>query len=611
MLLDARNPFCKDWLKDTGTDLYAVSPEGELMAQLGNNPRLVGTWTVQLLLAVTLTLPVSLPALAGTTTYSYDVQGRLIGVVTPNGATQTIVVFAFDNAGNRTKIQMSCQDVLAPNAPTGLTATVMASNRIRLNWSAITDACGRAVAAYKVYRGNSNVASVGATTYDDKNLAPNTPYTYAVTAVDTANLESAKSATSSANTPPGADTTPPSVPSGLQGVAISGTWINLAWGASQDNSGGSGLAGYDIFRNGAQIGSSTVASYADSSLISGSTYSYQVRAFDVTGNKSALSNAVTVVTPDTVSPSAPGVPVISAITGTSAVASWSPATDNLGVTGYRYSLNAKASWTVSSSSPATLGGLSPYTRYTVVVQARDAAGNWGPDASIDFTTLDTVPPGAPGSITISGITANAFTANWLPASDNVGVVNYRYSVNGGTSWVSSGGARTATVSGLALNTNYTLLVQASDAAGNWGPSASASVKTAAYYTEVFAYTGGSLSVNNGLGIRTGFLSGGFGSLSPSTTVNGRSIGSYYSSMDYYFDGMDFSVMNVSTFLTVGGFSANPGAAWLQSVGGAGGSVLTGASATFSCSGSGPLVCVWSWPQYSDMSGSVTMTLVHQ
>ena len=45
------------------------------------------------------------------------------------------------------------------------------------------------------------------------------------------------------------DTTPPSVP-GTLSYTQSGTTITLNWGASTDNAGGSGMAGYDIYRNG-------------------------------------------------------------------------------------------------------------------------------------------------------------------------------------------------------------------------------------------------------------------------------------------------------------------------------------------------------------------------
>jgi len=43
----------------------------------------------------------SLNANAGTTTYKYDVQGRVIEIDYPNG---TVVTYTYDNAGNRTKV---------------------------------------------------------------------------------------------------------------------------------------------------------------------------------------------------------------------------------------------------------------------------------------------------------------------------------------------------------------------------------------------------------------------------------------------------------------------------------------------------------------------------
>lgn len=40
-------------------------------------------------------------ALAGTTTYTYDTQGRVIQVAYSNG---TVVTYAYDKAGNRTQV---------------------------------------------------------------------------------------------------------------------------------------------------------------------------------------------------------------------------------------------------------------------------------------------------------------------------------------------------------------------------------------------------------------------------------------------------------------------------------------------------------------------------
>src|SRR5690606_2652361 len=49
-----------------------------------------------------------------------------------------------------------------------------------------------------------------------------------------------------------ADVTPPGVPTGLNAVNRGPRSIQLAWNASSDNPGGSGVAGYDVYRNGAQ-----------------------------------------------------------------------------------------------------------------------------------------------------------------------------------------------------------------------------------------------------------------------------------------------------------------------------------------------------------------------
>ena len=53
------------------------------------------------------------------------------------------------------------------------------------------------------------------------------------------------------------DTTPPSVPAGLTFGSATATSITFSWAASTDNTGGSGVASYIVFRNGAKVGTST------------------------------------------------------------------------------------------------------------------------------------------------------------------------------------------------------------------------------------------------------------------------------------------------------------------------------------------------------------------
>ncbi|MFD6564884.1 CARDB domain-containing protein [Micromonospora profundi] len=89
----------------------------------------------------------------------------------------------------------------------------------------------------------------------------------------------------------GGDTTAPSVP-GTLSQSTSGSTITLNWGASTD-SGGSGLAGYNVYRDGNLIATlGTVLTYQDTQP-STATVSYHVRARDGAGNLSGNSNTVT------------------------------------------------------------------------------------------------------------------------------------------------------------------------------------------------------------------------------------------------------------------------------------------------------------------------------
>jgi chitodextrinase len=95
---------------------------------------------------------------------------------------------------------------------------------------------------------------------------------------------------------PSADTTAPSVPTGLAAPSKTSTSVSLTWTASTD---ASGIAGYDVYRNGSLVGSPASVSYTDSGLSAGATYSYTVRARDTAGNVSALSTALSVTTSTT------------------------------------------------------------------------------------------------------------------------------------------------------------------------------------------------------------------------------------------------------------------------------------------------------------------------
>ena len=131
-------------------------------------------------------------------------------------------------------------------------------------------------------------------------VVPATTYGYFVVAFDDAAPpnESGPTPVVQIRTPSAADTVAPAVPANVQAVASGPTQVNLTWDASAD-AGGSGLAGYRIFRNGgtAPIATVAIASYSDINLTAGTAYTYVVRAFDGAGNVSGPSNAVSITTP--------------------------------------------------------------------------------------------------------------------------------------------------------------------------------------------------------------------------------------------------------------------------------------------------------------------------
>ncbi len=82
------------------------------------------------------------------------------------------------------------------------------------------------------------------------------------------------------------DVAPPTIPQNLQPDIIGGRSVTIKWDASTDNI---GVTGYDIYRDGVGVGSSTSTTFTDSSLLPNTLYNYQVLAKDAAGNLSVLS----------------------------------------------------------------------------------------------------------------------------------------------------------------------------------------------------------------------------------------------------------------------------------------------------------------------------------
>ena len=152
------------------------------------------------------------------------------------------------------------------------------------------------------------------------------------------------------------------------------TTTNLSWSGATDNV---AVTGYDVYKDGVLLGSTTATTYAVSGLTASTAYSFTVKAKDAAGNTSVDSNTVSVTTLDiVVDTTAPTAPTLSAsgTTTTTTNLSWSGATDNIGVTGYDVYQNGTFKASTAGTTYAVTG-LTAATAYTFYVRAKDAAGN--------------------------------------------------------------------------------------------------------------------------------------------------------------------------------------------------------------------------------------------
>lgn len=285
------------------------------------------------------------------------------------------------------------------------------------------------------------------------------------------------------------DTTAPSVPQALQATPASSTTINLTWNASTDNAGGSGVASYRVQRGGATVAASVAGtSFGDTGLIANTTYSYTVSAVDVAGNRSAESAAAQATTPvpaDTTPPSVPANFAANATSSTSITLSWTAATDNIAVTGYRVR-RAGSATVIGNPTGLTFvdNSRTPSTTYNYTLTAVDAAGNEsGPPATASATTpappADTIPPTVPGNPQAVATSTTTISLTWTGSSDNIAVTGYRVQ-RGGVTVAANVTGTTFGDTGLTPNTAYSYTVSAVDAAGNRsGESATASATTMA------------------------------------------------------------------------------------------------------------------------------------
>jgi len=393
-------------------------------------------------------------------------------------------VSATDNAGNTSAQSTAtgvttpaCADTTPPTIPTGVSATAVNCTNVSVSWTASTDT-GSGVKQYNVYRNGAlvTVVSAQATSISDTTVAGSTSYNYTVSATDNAGNTSAQSTAAGVTTPTCADTTPPTVPTGVSATAASCTNVSVSWTSSSDA--GSGVKQYNVYRNGTLIRTvlAPTTSTSDTTAAGSSSYNYSVSATDNAGNTSAQSTAAGVTTPtcaDTTPPTVPTGVGATAVNCTNVSVSWTASTDTgSGVKQYNVYRNGTLIKTVlaptTSTSDTTVAGSSSYS-YTV--SATDNAGNTSAQSTAAGVTTpacaDTTPPTVPTGMSATAASCTQVSISWAASTDTgSGVKQYNVYRNGALLTTVAAPTTSAADTTAWGGTAYSYTVSATDNAGN-------------------------------------------------------------------------------------------------------------------------------------------------
>lgn len=213
----------------------------------------------------------------------------------------------------------------------------------------------------------------------------------------------------------GEDTTPPTTPDPLTATPIATTQIDLSWGTSTDDF---ELTGYQVFRDGVQIATTTATTYSDTGLTASTTYSYYITAYDSFNNVSASSTEVATTTPAVPPPSpTPSTESDSATQGSLTMSLHSLTVipeENAVIIRFEtgahvravirwgktssYELGVLGEGSFSKTHETKITGLMPGTRYRFSIEGESVNGNVAVLTEREFTTLAPEDTFAPANV---------------------------------------------------------------------------------------------------------------------------------------------------------------------------------------------------------------------
>ena len=299
-------------------------------------------------------------------------------------------------------------DRTPPTQPANLRVTAVTQTSVSLAWAPSTDNVG--VTSYSLWgEGLSGVVSVAhpQTTGTWSGLRPGQTVTFRVRAFDARYNGSQDSAPVTVTTV--ADTTPPTVPSGLSVSDVNASTVLLTWNSGTDQF---SPVRHEILVNGVPTDdalSTVTAGTFPRPAVQGAwvrqlepstSYEFSVRAVDPSGNVSAVSNTVSATTEansDTVAPTSPTL-LSASDGGTSSCPEelwirWTASSDAAPSSGLEYEVRVNGVINEVIGSTQTVTYTEVVGANTVTIVAVDLAGNASAPSNAITAFVNVGPPG--------------------------------------------------------------------------------------------------------------------------------------------------------------------------------------------------------------------------
>jgi chitodextrinase len=381
----------------------------------------------------------------------------------------TYGVAAYDNVGNTSADSNFALATTKSSAVPTISSFTSSPNLVAPN--------GASTLSWNVTNATSIAITPG--TFTTTTLSGSTVVNPAVTTIYTLTATNANGSSTSTTTVT-VDATAPTIPQSLAVTSTTASTAALSWSAATD-SGGSGLAGYKVFRcvgtctPTTQVGTTASASYSDSGLAGSTAYTYAVAAYDNVGNVSANSTTAVATTKSSSLPTVSSFtanPTIVGPNGASTLSWTATNATSIAIT--------PGTFTTTTLSGATTVNPTVTTVYTLTVTNSN-----GSSTATTTVTVDGTPPTIPQSLAIASTTASTANLTWGASTDSggSGLSGYKIFRCLGTctptTQVGSATSTSFTDTGLTASTSYTYAVAAYDLVGNTSPNSNNALATTA------------------------------------------------------------------------------------------------------------------------------------